>query len=756
MKVLAIALFAGVVFGNGSNGRIGGSVVSSGTMEPVVGAFVILDGTDLGAITDASGGFSIASVPVGSYGLRVSAVGHHPGLRADVIVRSERLTTVELVLERAPIAGGTITVRPSYFAGEDGSAGSSQGFSGEEVRRAPGSAGDVVRIIAGLPSVSKVDNQYNGLAVRGGNPFENGIYIENMEMGNINHFPRQGTSGGGLSMVNVDVLSDVRFSAGGFGTSFGNRLSSVMELDLRSGNRYEFDGQLDFGMAGAGTVLEGPFPGGSGSWLVTARHSWVSLLADIAEIDAVPVYSDFMVKTGLDLSPEHRLTFLGIGAVDYVDYTWEQAWEDGNPNYGVTRGNNILSGMNWRWLREGDGFTETSLSFSTQSYGGDYSKTSNRELEAVQDSRERALRLRNTSTWQASPALEVVFGTDMAYRFDDYDNFYGADTTWSGDPLPPLFVQKRVEYGRGGAFAEASLALSPALTATVGARADYSGMSDAVSFSPRGAVSLLVGEGSTIAASAGVYRQALPDELIARDPAFEELDEPSAVHAVLGWRKLLGEDTRLVIEVYSKEYRDFPYDPGQPGFFILDGLGSEQDLYTFGTLESGARASSRGLEVTLHKRLAAGLYGIVSGSLSSSSYRSPGEEQRNRIFDNRLMVGIEGGYKFDERWEASLRWDYAGGRPYTPLDLEASALYNRTILDDARINAERLPAYHALNVRVDRRFNFTRTALVTYASVWNVYNRRNTASVYWNSVTRNEDSILQWGIMPVIGLEYEF
>lgn len=756
MKVLAVAFFAGVVFGEGSGGRIGGSVVSSGTLEPVAGAFVIVDGTDLGAITDSEGGYTILSVPVGSYGLRVSAVGHHPGLASDVIVRSGRLTTVDLVLERAPVEGGTITVRPSYFSGEDDRPGSSQDFTGEEVRRAPGSAGDVVRIIAGLPSVSKVDNQYNGLAVRGGNPFENGIYLENMEMGNINHFPRQGTSGGGLSMVNVDVLSDVRFSAGGFGSRFGDRLSSVMELDLRSGNREEFDGQLDFGMAGAGTVLEGPLPGASGSWLVTARHSWVSLLADIADIDAVPVYSDFMVKTELDLSSEHRLTFLGLGAFDYVDYTWEQAWDDGNPNYGVTRNSSILSGVNWRWLWEGEGFSETSLSFTAQSYGGDYRRTVGGELEAVQDSRERALRLRNMNTWQASGALEIGFGTETTFRFDAFDNFYGADTTWSGEPLPPLSVNRTVEHGRGGVFAEASLALSPALTVTAGIRGDYSGVRDAVSFSPRGSASLLIGEGSTLTASAGVYRQALPDELTARDPAYEELDEPCAVHAVLGWRKLMGEDIRLVIEAYSKEYSNFPYDPEQPGFFILDGLGSEQDLYTFSSLESGAEAVSRGLEVTLHKRLAMGLYGIVSGSWSSTSYRNPGESSRRRIYDNRLMVGIEGGYKFDERWEASVRWDYAGGRPYTPLDPEASALYNRTILDDSRINAERLPAYHSLNLRVDRRFHFSRTALVTYASIWNVYNRRNIAAVYWNGVTRSEDTILQWGMMPVIGLEYEF
>lgn len=191
------------------------------------------------------------------------------------------------------ISGGIIEVKPEYFAEDETQQTSRTEFAGEQIRQTPGSAGDVTRVIAGLPSVA-----------------------------NINHFPRQGTSGGGLGMVNIDLLEDVWFSAGGFSSSYGDRLSSVMELKLREGNREEFDGQIDFSMSGIGVVGEGPIDKGRGSWLASARRSYVDLLVEIADIEAVPTYSDFLVKVSYDLSPAHRLSLLGAGASDDVDYNY--------------------------------------------------------------------------------------------------------------------------------------------------------------------------------------------------------------------------------------------------------------------------------------------------------------------------------------------------------------------------------------------------------------------------------------------------
>ncbi|MEA3462875.1 MAG: hypothetical protein U9R49_13395, partial [Bacteroidota bacterium] len=522
------------------------------------------------------------------------------------------------------------------------------------------------------------------------------------------------------------------------------------------GNREEFYGQVDFSMSGFGVVGEGPIDKGRGSWLASARRSYVDLLVEIADIDAVPTYSDFQVKVNYNLTPAHRFSLIGVGAADYVDYTFEQAYEDGNTNFGITDNWNAVAGLGWRWLWEGEGYSNTTVSFQGIQYKGDYRETLSGNIQAVQNSTERALQFRNVNTWQVSPMLTMEFGLDGKYRFDRFDNFYAADTNYSGEPIPALSVRKDQSTIQGGAFATCSYAVMPALTFSLGARMDCNDFTDRCSLSPGGSVSWEPVEGTVISGAAGVYRQTLSTELLSRDADYAYLEDPSAFHAVVGLRQLLTDNTRLVVEAYMKRYENFPYDPSQPGYFVLDGLSSEQDLYAFENLVSGAEARATGIEVTLQKRLVSGFYGMLAGSYSVSEYRSPGEEWRKRIFDNRWICTVEGGYKLDRNWEFSFRWLFAGGRPYTPLDLAACEESNRTILDETRINAGRYPAYHSLNLRVDRRFHFSGSSLVCYASVWNAYNRRNVTATYWNRIDRKEDYIHQWGMMPILGVEFEF
>ena len=74
---------------------------------------------------------------------------------------------------------------------------------------------------------------------------ENSFYVDNIEIPNINHFPTQGASGGPIGLINVDFIESVDFRAGGSSATYGDRLSSVMDIRFRDGNRSEFDGQLD-------------------------------------------------------------------------------------------------------------------------------------------------------------------------------------------------------------------------------------------------------------------------------------------------------------------------------------------------------------------------------------------------------------------------------------------------------------------------------------------------------------------------------
>jgi hypothetical protein len=106
----------------------------------------------------------------------------------------------------------------------------------------------------GLPSVTNLNQQFNGLIVRGGSPSENGFFVDGIEIPNINHFPIQGTSAGLLSIMNIDLINNVDFYAGGFSAKYGNKLSSVTDLSLREGNRDELDFQLDLSLAGLGAT----------------------------------------------------------------------------------------------------------------------------------------------------------------------------------------------------------------------------------------------------------------------------------------------------------------------------------------------------------------------------------------------------------------------------------------------------------------------------------------------------------------------
>ena len=160
--------------------------------------------------------------------------------------------------------------------------------------------------------------------------------------------------------------------------------------------------------------------------------------------------------------------------------------------------------------------------------------------------------------------------------------------------------------------------------------------------------------------------------------------------------------------------------------------------------------------MTLQKKLVSDFYGLVSGSLFRARYRGLDGIWRDRIFDNKYMFSIEGGYKPNNKWEYSIRWIFAGGPPYSPIDSTASEQVGRTVIAKDRVNEARLPAYHSMNLRVDRRFHFRHSNLIVFFSVWNVYNRKNISTYYWNVPDKKADKIFQWSTLPVIGFELEF
>jgi hypothetical protein len=754
------------------SGGIRGRVTDAETGAPLPGANVLVraaegsvraDSTEAaggmsGTAADGEGHFLIDHLPAGGYTLRVSFIGYEAHVMTDIIVRPGRITAADATLQSSAYTAEEVEVTAGYFSAVEAEDVSVAAFSGEEIRRSPGSAGDVSRIMMVLPSVAKVNDQSNSLIVRGGSPMENAFFIDGIEVPNINHFPAQGSSGGPLGLLPVDLIRDVTFSAGAFPARYGDRLSAVMDIGFREGDRDRILGQADLNFAGFGGLLEGPV-GAKVSWLLSVRRSYLDLLVSAIDIgtSVAPRYGDAALKLSYELSPAHRLSVIGLWSDDHNNPDLEAALENDMQYYGRQDIYNYTGGLTWRALWNERILTSTTLSHTGMEFDEEFLQTGSGSPLLLNDSRESWVQLRSDTRWKISPAVSLEFGGDVKSLENRYDNRYGGVPDELGNTHPEFLFRRDAGAVQSGLYTTAVVNPLPSLTVSTGLRAQYTEWNDAVSLQPRASIALQFSELTSVSVAGGVYTQALPLLLLAQDDANRGLDNPRALHGVVSLSHLLTESTRLTLEGYVKEYDRFPVDPDQPSLFLVDELNYRYGFFMpHGRLRSTGEAVSRGVELTLQKKLAHDFYGIACASYSTARYTDAAGVERPRVYDNRLLISIEGGYKPNAEWEFSLRWIHAGGAPYTPMDVAASAAARQEVLDAARINAERHPDYHSLNLRVDRRFHFDRSALVVYLSAWNVYNRKNVAGYIWDDVGRRVKTLYQWGVLPIFGIEWEF
>jgi hypothetical protein len=759
--VAVLVLGGGSVASGQTTGTLSGRVVSRESQAALEAARVEILGTPLSTVTGTGGTFSLAGIPTGVYAVRFSAVGYQPFSQANVTIGSGKPYTVFIELDRRALTLESIAVTATpYFQPTLQAPSLGHALNAEEVRNAPGVQEDVIRAIALLPGVGVTTGGRNDLVVRGGAPFENLFLVDGLEVPNLNHFGSQGSTGGPLSLINIDFVQDAEFSSGGFSARFGDRTASVTSVNLREANRDRVSGEVNLSATGVGAIVEAPL-GGGGSVLASVRRSYLDFVFSLVGFPFVPTYWDATVKLVQPLGNRDRLSVLFIGALDDVglDQTTADNRYD-NSRLIATDQNQYIAGLTWqRSLARG--YLEVTMGRTFSAY--ESSQVDSLEQPILSNrSREGNTTLRALWSRSIGERTELKLGQDLRALGDlDYEIAIPGEYRRDEQGRPQaLAVDTAFSAWRWSPWAEGAFPFGDRLRATAGLRLDlYGDLPGEVRLSPRLLLAWDARPGTTVTLAGGRYHQAPASIWLVGDPDNPSQLEPfRSDQVVAGFERLLRPDLRLQIEGYYKWYRGYPARVWRPqAVLALAGFEDTQSDIPFGLepLSSSGRGSAFGGEVLLQKRFSdVPLYGLASLSLNRTQFTSLDAINRPGSFDTRLITNLSAGYRLNPRWEVSSKFRLATGRPTTPFLTEGAAAGQ---LDFSQYNAgARLPLFHALDIRVDRRWAFRSVQLETYLDIQNVYGRENISQYQWDPRTGTVIPNESLGIFPTIGVNLEF
>ena len=630
-------------------------------------------------------------------------------------------------------------------------------------------------------------DQDNEILVRGGMPGENLFVMDNIEIPNPNHFGYQGTGGGPINMINTYFVRRVDFYAGAFPARYGDRASSAMDITLREGNRQKFAGHAYLGMAGAGMLFEGPLVRDRGSFILSARKSFLDLVISQTGLTAVPHYYSLQGKGAYDVSPNNLLLLNAIYGNDEI--TIESEEQDA----GYTRGaDNVRSksyqyafGATLQTLYGGKGVGKVTLSQTLNNWD-QYVYNDRREPYYTNLSTEIERTLKYDATALPRKNIEINFGAHVKAVQYDIAEWAEADTVFVYDLTvkPPRRIgpyrvydvfQRRSEKSTVKTAGWLQLKWQPfhRLSLSAGSRWDYFRLTGHHAIDPRMGLSYQVGPATKLNLAVGKQSQSPVYIQLTEHPQNSDLDFKETRQAVLGLEHLFREDVRATLEFFYKDYAKVP--------MAVSSLTPDPWDASYGRMVNKGKGYAKGVEFFIQKKLSTQLHYTVSYAYTiSKAYDPRYQEYYNWDYDYRHIFTFISGVKFNlfqhawyqrfsktlfckvfgfflplaDQVDASIRWRYLGGRPYTE-PVYYPQLRQWITDENVRFNRNRYPVYHRLDLRLDRRYMFDGWNIVTYFDIMNVYGRDNIWGYSYNG-DGTIDNVYQWKVFPVGGITIEF
>lgn len=746
----ALAAMAFSVFAQ--TGTIRGTVFDKNSGEPIGFANVLLEGTSTGTNTDINGFYTIAGIEPGSYTLRVTYLGYTSD-SAKLDVRKNAVLTQNLYIQEG-IQLGVVDVTGKKIERKTEVQISKLVVTPKLIKRLPGTGEpDLAQYLQILPGVIFTGDQGGQLYIRGGSPIQNKILLDGLTIYNPFH------SIGFFSVFETEAIRSVDVYTGGFDATYGGRVSAIVDINMREGNKKRFAGLVSANPFQAKALIEGPIvkmneSGSSASFLLTGKHSYInetskSLYSYVNDSTGLPFsFTDFYGKVSINGGTGSQFSVFGFNFNDRVNYPniADVSWD----SYGIGTKFRLLP-ANTKMIIGG---------------GISYSSYDSEFIEAEEDPRTSGINGFNAN-------MDFGFiGNDSEVRYgfeiNGYNTSFNFLNSFGVNVEQEEFTTELALFFKYRQVIR-SLVLEPSI------RFHYYASFGDLSIEPRLGLKYNINDDLRFKMAGGLYSQNListrnerdvvnlfvgflsgPDETIYKQNTLEPTDHKlqKSIHLVTGFEYDITDNFEVNLEPYYK------------GFTQLIGLNRNKQRVQDPNYSTEV-GEAYGIDLLLkyeNKRAfiwTAYSYGFVN--------RNDGEQEFPTHFDRRHNLNFLASYAFgkNKEWEAGIRWNLGSGFPFTLTQgfyedfdfsdgLQTDVLRDNGdlgIIYDENRNAGRLPYYHRLDASVKRTWKFGKhSKLVATLSATNIYDREN---IFYFDRVRYE-RVNQLPILPSAGLTFSF
>lgn len=755
---------------------IRGKIVEQYIHTPIAFATLKLVGRDtFYTVADSAGQFRTPPVLTGRYSLKLSCLGYKELQLSNLLVESGKELVLSIEMEEDAVVQKEVVLHAAINKAlplNKMATVSARVFSVEETRRFAAGINDPSRIAVAFPGVA-ANGDGNALVIRGNAP--NGLLwrMEGIDIPSPNHFSQVGTSGGGISILSAQLLSNSDFLTGAFPAEYGNAISGVFDIRLRRGNSQKREHTFSISTIGIDAATEGYFKKGKeASYLINYRYGFLTLMQQLGLNvgDKPTAFQDISFIVSLPVHRAGKITIFGFGGKSHQkspafsdSLTWTQKPSERNGSLDLS--NTGVLGLTHEVSLGKKILLNQVLSLNGFKYGEDdfYYGQINGPLLYTRKNQflQHDFNFRSSVTYKLNPRHLLKWGFYGSfkkfnlYQRESVSNLLRDKVKVDGNTLlTNYFFQwkwnpvSRLNVLAGMQGQALSLNLTKALEPRLGLR-------------------YLMAKGQYLTMGLGWHSQMQPlGNYYARIKSGTDTIQPNlslgfskANHFVLGYSIQFATNWNVKAECYYQQLYHVPVTAGAKTNYSVLNLESD---YAITALANSGKGKNVGMEFTLERWWNDQFYFLSTLSLYQSTYQGSDLVWRNTRFNSNrsftLVTGKE--WKLKSRKPATFSADVkilsTGGQRVTPINLISSISQRKTVYYSDRIYEEKLRDFFRLDLQCEWRIQYKKHTVGFIVGVQNLTNRKNYYNHYYDVSTRQVAYNSLQRIIPVIGCKTDF